>query len=494
MPRHFALVLLALFAVVVFLCSSTAVFGRVDFALTSMSATPSNGDGNSVIAGDFNNDGIIDLVTINYQGISFYKGLGGGSYAKPVQQSFSTTMTMGAFSPAFAADFNSDGKLDIVTAWGGTCYLCISGPVFILLGNGDGTFTFGQSITPPNGNAATVAIADFNGDHKPDLVVSDNVYGYTWIYLGKGDGTFTLSDTKSYGSFELVVGDFNADGKQDYAIAPINSGFTVALFLGKGDGTVGSPIFTSVCCEVISLAVGDFYGNQIQSIAALLFDVYTNDAYVYSMHYSNGTLVLGVPTSVGEESNQGPAYLYVATGDLNGDFKTDLFLSGGQPAYSSYMLGNGDGTFKTAQLTATNGSSVLVYPVVRDVNLDSRHDVIMSWITDGSTATGGMEQLRNLNATVNCIPPRATKLSVNICGLKSGQIVPSTFNFKAAGNAFSGVVKRMELWIDGGKVGQNLEDQLNVNATLSPGSHKATFVAVDSFDNYVSSSLKFTSQ
>jgi len=49
----------------------------------------------------------------------------------------------------------------------------------------------------------------------------------------------------------------------------------------------------------------------------------------------------------------------------------------------------------------------------------------------------------------------------------------------------------MELWIDGKKIGQNLEDQLKVTATLACGSH--TFVVVDSFDHYTSQSVSFTS-
>ena len=81
---------------------------------------------------------------------------------------------------------------------------------------------------------------------------------------------------------------------------------------------------------------------------------------------------------------------------------------------------------------------------------------------------------------------------MNICAPKSGQGVGSRFTFKAAGNAFSGIAKRLELWIDGKKVGQNLEDQLNVTTSLTVGSHTASFVVVDSFDNHTSSSVTFT--
>ena len=53
-------------------------------------------------------------------------------------------------------------------------------------------------------------------------------------------------------------------------------------------------------------------------------------------------------------------------------------------------------------------------------------------------------------------------------------------------------LKGNELWIDGAKVGQNLEDQLNVTATLEAGTHTASFVVVDTFDSYASKSVTFT--
>jgi hypothetical protein len=84
--------------------------------------------------------------------------------------------------------------------------------VTILLGNGDGTFKQGTNLTV-SGNASTIALADFNGDHKPDIAVSDGAAYMTWLFAGNGDGTFTLSDTEYYGGNTLVAGDFNADGK-----------------------------------------------------------------------------------------------------------------------------------------------------------------------------------------------------------------------------------------------------------------------------------------
>lgn len=438
----------------------------------------------STVSGDFNNDGILDLVTINAASLSFYKGLGSGKYAAPVNQSLPPNY--GGGGPAFAADFNADGQLDLASASGPQC--CgNSGGVTILLGNGDGTFQQGTNIAVA-GNAATIALADFDGDHKPDIAVSDGQNLLTWIYLGNGDGTFKLSATESYGGNTLVVGDFDADGKQDLALAFTGN---VGIFLGKGDGTVSPPILASLS-GVASLAVGDFYNSRIPTLVALV-GIPGSD-YIYSLRYASGQLYVENQTLIGSFSAGGP--FYVTGGDLNGDFKFDIFLSGGSlnsGAYSASLLGNGDGTFQTPRNAPANlFSSGNQFPFIRDLNRDSRADVAMAW--GSGMGTGGTDVLLNTNEPQNCTPPPANKLRVHICAPTSGQIVGTSFTFKAAGNAFNGIPKRMELWIDNKKVAQNLEDQLNATLSLTVGKHIAAFVVVDSFDNYIPLSVTFTAR
>ena len=477
LPITFRMALIA--AMVSTALSAVQASAQVTFTQTAIASGETSSD--SIVSGDFNNDGILDLVTINSASLSFYKGLGGGKYAAPINQSL-PPQTAGGFGQLFAADFNGDGKLDLASAYGATC--CFNyGPVTILMGNGDGTFRQGTNIAV-SGNATTIALADFNGDHKPDIAVSDDQTNMTWIYLGKGDGTFTLSGTQPYGGSLIVAGDFNADGKQDLAFTSIDG---VGVFLGNGNGTISAPVQTSLY-DVVSLAVGDFYNNRIQTLAALEYapaQGNTADAYIYSLRYDNGMLYLENPNFIGNFSS-GPNFL--AAGDLNGDFKFDILLAGFS-SYSHYMLGNGNGTFQALQNAPNNGATSYQNPIIRDLNLDSRHDIGMAWYA--STAAG-VEILLNTNAATNCTPPPANKLGVHICAPTIGQTVGTSFTFKAAGNAFNGIAKRMELWIDNKKVGQNLEDQLKVTTTLTTGKHTASFVVVESFDNYASSSVSFT--
>lgn len=132
-----------------------------------------------------------------------------------------------------------------------------------------------------------------------------------------------------------------------------------------------------------------------------------------------------------------------------------------------------------------------LFPLIRDLNLDSRHDVALDW---NSEDISGAEVLLNTSAATNCDPPPANKLAVHICAPTSGQTVAKSFTFVGAGNAFNGIAKRMELWIDGKKEGQALEDQLRLTRTLTPGTHTASFVVVDSFDNYTSQSVTFNAR
>ncbi len=481
-PKPFSSLLLKPFALLATALAGTALLSAQ--TTVSFTQTPYNsGDYSSqlIVSGDFNNDGILDLVTINPTTLSFYKGIGKGVYANAVTQTIPNNY--GGGGGIFAADLNGDGKLDVAVSggYGGGAY------VLILLGNGKGGFTQGTSITVP-GTPDSMAWADFNGDHKPDIAVSDAETNQTWVYLGKGDGTFTLSATLSNGGRSLVAGDFNADGKQDLAFASGNGGDALGIYFGNGNGTFGAPVLSTLT-NVSSLAVGDFYNNRIQTIAAL--NSTTSGFYVHSLRYSNGVLYVENQNFIGDPSAGGPYNL--AAGDLNGDFLFDIFLAGGSQnatGYTAYMIGNGNGTFQAPQ-TAPNNNAGIAYvsPFIRDLNRDSRHDVGSVFQTEGE---GGADILLNTSATTNCNPPAANKLSAVICAPGPGQIVSPTYTFKGAGNTFNGVVKRMELWIDGKKVGQNLEDQLNVKVALTKGQHTASFVVVDTFDEYTSTSVTFS--
>jgi large repetitive protein len=88
------------------------------------------------------------------------------------------------------ADVNGDGKPDLIVANACIAYVgCSTGAVGVLLGNGDGTFQPAVSYGSGGQTAESVALADLNGDGKLDIVVA-NQSGTVGVLLNNGDGTF----------------------------------------------------------------------------------------------------------------------------------------------------------------------------------------------------------------------------------------------------------------------------------------------------------------
>jgi len=194
MKRAFRIAIVCL-AVVVLYGLSTAQINFTQSAINS-GATASD----AIANGDFNNDGILDLVTVNASTLSFYKGLGGGRFANPVNR------TLPAYrGRVVVADFNRDGKLDLAIA---TSCCTVACGVNIYQGNGEGTFKQGTTIRGNRSNAVSLGLADFNGDHLPDLAVCF-FSGTTEILVGNGDGTCRKTATLSEGGYQVVAGDFN---------------------------------------------------------------------------------------------------------------------------------------------------------------------------------------------------------------------------------------------------------------------------------------------
>ena len=181
-----------------------------------------------ILVGDFNQDGVLDVVVDTRRGVNLYFGNGDGSFLQ------GQVIAAGGLGPdgVVAGDFNGDGKLDLAAVVVGKA----SEQVRVLLGNGDGTFQKARTVATLVGASGNppLMISDLNGDGIPDLLYTDGQQ--TTMLLGRGDGTFAKPVLFPDYTCGLAAADFNSDGKVDLLFGGQGGGMS-ALRLGNGDGT-----------------------------------------------------------------------------------------------------------------------------------------------------------------------------------------------------------------------------------------------------------------
>ncbi len=273
-----------------------------------------------------------------------------------------------------AGDFNNDGKLDLAVANSS------SNDISILLGNADGTFqsavNYSVGLKP-----VSIAVVDLNLDNKKDLAVAfqgdiPSKRGGISLLLGNGDGTFQPITGLASSDYPtgIVAGDFNGDRKPDLAIS--NTGGPVSVFLGNGDGTFRSAVNYDVTGDALSISVGDFNGDTKQDLLVTtvifsIFEVRNGKASVL-LGKGDGSFQAATETSLG-----GAAYLG-AIGDFNGDGHLDLAFITKQNVFSipsiEVVLGRGDGTFGAGAFIDSNNFDSFM--TVADLNADGTPDLL----------------------------------------------------------------------------------------------------------------------
>lgn len=210
---------------------------------------------------DLDGDGKPDLVLSVEQlsgigsSILWLKNTGGG-FAPP------TTLATAAKSAFSMADFNGDGKPDILYTMPGTT----TNSLHILMNQGNGNFS-DQAASGLNGIVGLATVLDFNLDGIPDLIVQvqQGNAGILYSFTGLGNGSFTQVATVSTpGLTPLVAGDFDHDGFPDLAGPNGLEPSEILFFYGDGHGDFTmQPV---VGPEGEWVAVGDFNGDGIPDV------------------------------------------------------------------------------------------------------------------------------------------------------------------------------------------------------------------------------------
>lgn len=273
------------------------------------------------------------------------------------------------------ADVNGDGKPDLIVANYDTNTTGVLNTIGVLLGNGDGTFQPVMLFPSGGSGPVSIAVVDVNGDGKPDLVVMNQgpCYacsgdGIVSILLGKGDGTFDLAYTYDVGGGVGPPGPYGGPNPGQMAVADVNNDGKLDIVVASCVPSKAKPGGSVFLCGFVDGVVSVLLGNGDGTFQSpLIFD--------------SGGLVANT----------------VAVADVNADGKPDILVANGQCTFFEQcsnglvgvLLGNGDGTFHTAK-TYGSGGWRAGQIAIADVNNDGKLDLIVGncggsncWVPDG---------------------------------------------------------------------------------------------------------------
>lgn len=395
--------------------------------------------GVAVVPGDFDTDGVPDLVVAEPGLLSFRRGHGDGTFADPESQGGPSVV-----GTALAADFDQDGALDlafrdftsatIALGDGDGTFAVLAPFAFVhrsvelaagdldgngildllsrsstvspfptqfaepFLGQGDGTFMAGVPTSLPSGSKS-VRLADLDLDGAADLLQSIGYGGATSsgslsVRVGNGDGSFAApaDDLIVASSISApLLDDFDADGRLDVIVA----GPGLAILLGRGDGTLDFPAALDASADVSSADDYDADG----------------DLDLLRMDFTPGTVELSRNDGTGAFTAITPAVALAhaslaAAGDLDGDFDLDVVVAHDSSIDSlrndgalhlstavSFVVGSnpvpaladfdGDGDLDLAAASWSSGGVVHLYPGNDDGTFGAR----TTWATGGQPRT-----------------------------------------------------------------------------------------------------------
>ena len=269
----------------------------------------------------------------------------------------------GSGNCAAAGDFNGDGHPDLA--------IPTTNGLVILLGTGEAADPYTTGVTIPLSGPGCPISGDVNNDGIVDLLEGADSLGGVGVYLGNGDGTFQLASVVPLGpSTNMVLGDFNHDGKREVATT------SNQLALGNGDGTFQSPvpILASLPTPgyMVWIAAGDI-NNDGWTDLVYVAEIDGQGLYVLLNDQNGGFTLNIIPDDLGGSA--------VMLGDLTGNGILDAVVTS-EGAFAAIYQGNGKGGF-------TLGQSGISYPFVDqlpvqigDVNGDGIPDLLLP--ADGS--------------------------------------------------------------------------------------------------------------
>lgn len=334
---------------------------------SNMGTDPQPGNLNNglgVLVGDFNKDGLLDLLTARngrqnigrqFSSVSLMLADQPGSYRAAYDARLQSG-PWGTVSFVEYADFNNDGILDI---WGPA----YQNPSFTQLGNGDGTFQRPITATPYIGNEGLGKgfVSDLDLDGNMDVVwfggggVQGGPQGRYLAALGNGDGTFQISFAQTgnntpsgYAPLVMKPADFDGDGHMDFValtgLATVEIMRNVPDVPGTFTRSFSLPFGSSTLRP--SIAAGDFDGDGLPDVIAVREKPNRVHDLLFYKGKGDGTLAEPISFPFAPDRTDFRFPQHIAVGDLNRDGNLDFVINASYNR-SAVALGNGNGTFQT---------------------------------------------------------------------------------------------------------------------------------------------------
>jgi hypothetical protein len=231
--------------------------------------TDTGGVPNGIAIADFNGDGLLDAAFTDYLKDRVTVLLNGGNFSFSPDSGSPYSLVSGARPVSIVAgDFDRDGILDLAVADNGTKTYSI------LQGKGRGSFNPPTPVTmAPAHNPRYLALGDFDNNGILDLATANSDDGSVSVLIGQGNGTFTqkpdLTIRNGQGAVGLVAADIDGDGNQDLAVSDYKS-FILTVLLGEGTGgfpNTGSAPAGTAATGAGFIAVGAFDESGLLNVA-----------------------------------------------------------------------------------------------------------------------------------------------------------------------------------------------------------------------------------
>ena len=346
-------------------------------------------DPGAYTTGDFNNDSLLDVAIAGANGLQILLGNGDGTFRRGPSQ----FLGIGG-GQLLSADLRGNGKTDLilVTAFSSAQVFpgeCRYGGVAVFLGNGDGTFAVNGSFYSVGQYTYGAVIADMNGDHRPDIVVANQLGASYSVLLNAGAGKF--APAVNYRSPEpvagnFVVGDLNGDGRPDLTIS---SQTGVEVLRNTGGGRLLAPVSLDLKApeQPLQTIASDLNHDGIPDLA-LLTVVDTGSPCFMPYDFGDGHVFLSANakafsslTTFGLPGSYASSF---GLGDFNRDGNTDLAVDASPrelPPDFDIQFNNGQGQFPTQgpTISPTETFNAVYYDIaVGDFNRDGFADVVLN--------------------------------------------------------------------------------------------------------------------